>query len=139
MDIIAVKEYFSNTRIIYNYLYIIICKKYKQRIVRLCVCIFIVKFSDSMCVYSLQKTEEICSLSPKCSFFVQAKEGFCDLFSCIKGFQNGKQSDSFWKIRSIAFIFIEFEFEFKFECRFIEFKFIFIELRFTFIRIECSY
>ena len=89
------------------------------------------KFSDSMCVYLLQRKEKICLLLLKCSFFVQAKEGFCDLFLCIKGFQNGEECDLFWQIRLITITFIKFEFGFEFK-----FVFKFIELEFMFIRLE---
>ena len=63
--------------------------------------------------------------------FLQEKEGFCDLFSCIKGFYDGRQFDSSCQAKLTAFRLIEFEFRFiEFEFRFIEFEFRFIEFKF---------
>ena len=70
-----------------SYLYIIIRKKYKQRIVHSYVCFFIMKLSDSICVYSLQKSEKICLLLLKCSFLFTRRRVSVIYFCASNGFK----------------------------------------------------
>ena len=93
MDMKAVKEYFTNTCIIYSYLYIVICKKCKQRIAHLYACFYceIERFDVRV---SITKNQENLSVITKVLIFFQRRRVSVIYFCASNSFKMGDNSTS---------------------------------------------
>ena len=85
-----VKEYFTNICIIYSYLYIVIHKKCKQKIVRSYVCFYHEIEQFDVHVFITENCENFL-LSPKCSFFFRRRRVSVIYFCASNSF---KMADS---------------------------------------------